>query len=1415
MCPMISHRALLFHSRRALLWLTGGVVLLCLLAWGGMQWIVLHDVGRYRPQVVALLTNATGNRVEVGRLSSGAFHWMPTLVLDRVVVFTPQNQPGITIKRVQARIDVLDFLRGQVNFDHLQIEEPHLTLRRSPEGQMFLSGILLPPPGQGPSPFLEWLTRQGQIRVRGGELVWQDDLRHAPPLRLQDIQLDLSNGGGVHRWEVTLTPPRALASPLHLEGRVRGTDLGHWPDWQGRVQLDALRVDWVALAPWAEVLNGVQQARGMLHVVGELTPAHGWDLHADLDLHPLVWHIPGAEQALQVNRLQGELTMRWQGGVRAWALHQVRLSGPSFAHWVRPLEVSFHTDGTGNQMEASWVDLAVLHPFVKVLPLSPEQQKIWQDLAPSGELEGLRLTWKEGGVLADSLGFQGTLHHVSVHAWRGLPALQAFSGQVTCDAQGGQIKGAGLEAQWDLPDLFVVPLKANSFRVDARWQRRQDHLALTLKQLQVSNEDLTGSVEGDLDVGPQGPGQAHLSGSLTHARPDAVWQYLPLVIPRPARLWLHQALQGGEASPAQFSVAGDLSRFPFVGDQGGTFRVDAQLHDVNLNFDPAWPVLTHLEGTLQIRGGELLVLTQSGDVLGTHLGAVQARLPDMTKQGAVLLVSGQAQGPVPAGLAFIQHSPLNAMLDQALEGWSGKGEGRLTLQLGIPLDQPQKTRVQGDYEFLGADLAEGRLGIPPLSKVRGHLLFTERELNSQGLTARVLGGDAALEFHTDRHGILHLKASGQGDWSRLQTVYDEPILKDVTGQEPWQGEFAFGHGGVDAQLRTQGSYLGEPFAFQLLAKPDRGVDLKFAGSTSLGALQRHFSSFWTRGLEGPVNWEGHVRLHDQHVRTEVRGDALWLGGHTTFVAIRGIHHTLRASFAGHIEATALRKWTALAPLEALQGKTDWSGRLEKKENEDPQLWINTSLVGMALNLPQPLQKDAATARPLEIHAQLFGAGREVEGSLGDQLAFQALYRATKTEPEAGETWQIERGRLWLGKAEPHAPLDSGLSVEGSWPMLDLTAWQRYLAHWSQNAETAAPAGESKVSHVHVKFGAVSWAGRLWPEVGVDARVEGKQWLIRTEGRSVAGDLIGMQGEPGRLTGHLAHLVIPAGSPSGASSGAEDHSRTLAAHMPTMDLQVDHLALPDGLAGHAHLVGTQEGAGIWHLQTLTLVSPETQIQVEGVWQDQPKPQNHYQWEVKTEDLGNLLVGLGYPGLVARGHGEGHGHIQWDGALEDFDLMGLSGHASLDLKDGQFSKVQTGGLGRLISLFSLQTLPRRITLDFNDVFSAGFAFDHLTADLALDHSQLDTRDFEMVGPAARVKLFGKVDLTRETSDLTAQVAPSVEGSVALASTVVGGPVVGAASWVLQKILGNPFDQVLSYAYTIQGPWDDPRIQSVGHP
>lgn len=135
--------------------------------WLAVQWIVLHDVNRWRPWVVQLLSQSVGTAVTVDRLAPGKFHLLPTLVLEGVTVQDPTGHPGLQVQRIQARVDPWDFLQGRLDFDRLVIDQPRLVLRRDSAGHLSLSGIPLPGPGAGPSPFFDWLIHQGEIRLNG------------------------------------------------------------------------------------------------------------------------------------------------------------------------------------------------------------------------------------------------------------------------------------------------------------------------------------------------------------------------------------------------------------------------------------------------------------------------------------------------------------------------------------------------------------------------------------------------------------------------------------------------------------------------------------------------------------------------------------------------------------------------------------------------------------------------------------------------------------------------------------------------------------------------------------------------------------------------------------------------------------------------------------------------------------------------------------------------------------------------------------------------------------------------------------------------------------------------------------------------------------------------------------------------
>ena len=170
----------------------------------------------------------------------------------------------------------------------------------------------------------------------------------------------------------------------------------------------------------------------------------------------------------------------------------------------------------------------------------------------------------------------------------------------------------------------------------------------------------------------------------------------------------------------------------------------------------------------------------------------------------------------------------------------------------------------------------------------------------------------------------------------------------------------------------------------------------------------------------------------------------------------------------------------------------------------------------------------------------------------------------------------------------------------------------------------------------------------------------------------------------------------------------------------------------------------------------------------------------------------------------------GPISWSGNPTRFDIPSLSGQLKLEAKDGRFRKIEPG-VAKLLSILSLQALPRRVTLDFRDVFSKGFSFNRISAILNITAGVADTQDFRMQGSAARVAMHGQVDLARETQNLIVRVTPSLSESIAIAGAIVN-PAIGVAALIAQKALKDPFSQIASFDYSVTGSWADPVIARV---
>ena len=72
--------------------------------------------------------------------------------------------------------------------------------------------------------------------------------------------------------------------------------------------------------------------------------------------------------------------------------------------------------------------------------------------------------------------------------------------------------------------------------------------------------------------------------------------------------------------------------------------------------------------------------------------------------------------------------------------------------------------------------------------------------------------------------------------------------------------------------------------------------------------------------------------------------------------------------------------------------------------------------------------------------------------------------------------------------------------------------------------------------------------------------------------------------------------------------------------------------------------------------------------------------------------------------------------WTGSPLSLDYPSLTGQLKVAIDAGQFLKADPGA-ARLLGVLSLQSLPRRLTLDFRDLFDEGFAFDNVTGDVLI--------------------------------------------------------------------------------------------------
>ena len=521
--------------------------------------------------------------------------------------------------------------------------------------------------------------------------------------------------------------------------------------------------------------------------------------------------------------------------------------------------------------------------------------------------------------------------------------------------------------------------------------------------------------------------------------------------------------------------------------------------------------------------------------------------------------------------------------------------------------------------------------------------------------------------------------------------------------------------------------------------------------------------------------------------------------------------------------------------QSLEGSTNYNATFNLRRNQ-PEVSVISSLQGMAIRAPAPLGKPMGSTQALRLDVALTpeslrpGSKRledQIMLQLGDVLALRYVRDLT------GPQEKVLRGGVALGpsgiQAAPQP--DAGVSMLVQLEQADLDRWEAWLSTLAASPAPQAGPGAGKASAVSDSAQAYlpSAFALQSPELSIDGRHlhnvlvggsrQGDLWRATVSAQEVNGYTEyrpGSANNPARLYARLAYLNIP---PS-ASNDVDNFLSEQPASIPALDIVVNDLELRGKRFGRAEVDAVNRllpgGGREWRLNKFNLSMPEASFNASGNWsaaQASAPKKTALDFTLEVNDSGDLLKRLGMPDAVRAGKGKLAGQVGWVGSPLNPDYPSMSGQFNVNIERGQFLKTDPGA-ARLLGVLNLQALPRRLFLDFRDVFSEGFAFDFFRGDVNIQHGMAYTNNLQMKGVNAAVMMEGKADIGRETQDLKVVIVPDINAGTASLVYSTINPVVGLTSFLAQYFLRRPLTEANTQEFHVDGTWSDPKVTRINH-
>lgn len=721
---------------------------------------------------------------------------------------------------------------------------------------------------------------------------------------------------------------------------------------------------------------------------------------------------------------------------------------------------------------------------------------------------------------------------------------------------------------------------------------------------------------------------------------------------------------------------------------------------------------------------------------------------------------------------------------------SGKVQSAQLLWYGSPSDFPYAEN-QGVFQAAVA-VADATLlfddAWPALTDLDIDLLFENESLTMVSNAGRLqdvhLKDLTAVIPELTAGAVLTIDAMGSAIGKDVTALMLASNLADSVGKALTDGVQV--NGQLDASLNLHIPLTGE----NVLATGDIKLANNFVRVPSIDLLFENAS--------GNVNF-----VNDKVTFSNVKADLLGQQVSLSFAGADGGQDNYTADIVvnGDWQVAPLLNTYHSSLSSYVSGSSDWQADVTLDLREEEYHYtanIESKLGQIGSKLPAPFNKVTEQNLPLKITSEGNNTASNINLLLGEKVAFSGILPHKELK--------FSRAHLSVGNSEL-VSMGLGFSISANLPELDFAEWYQALTALLEGMPESDNPILGEPQRIYVDAQTMLVAGQKIDKLQLIAKHSNDDWQLEFNAEQMRAKVMMYYDWLERGIDIEADFIDLA---EWEGEEKETNMQPNLANLPPVTFLCKQCRFNGKDLGQIDIKLSRAADGM-KIDRLQMINSNGKLDATGDWllTDQTSS-TQLIGEFRSADFGAFLKGFEVNSGIKDSKANFKFDLDWQKAPYEFNFESLNGEVDWGLTDGYLTEVSDKG-SRIFSFLSLQSLVRKLSLDFRDVFSKGFFYDKMKGSFQIASGTAYTKDTVIDGAAGEMTIAGSTDLNSKILDYRIGFTPNVTSSLPLLVYWMVNPATAIAALAIDQVLTEA-KVISNVQYSLTGSFDEPVLQEL---